>query len=81
MARVFWDTNLFIYLLEENPLHVEEVRELWISMRRRGDRLLTSQLACAAQVQTDLFITHDDGFRGKGVEGIGIITSLARNPL
>jgi predicted nucleic acid-binding protein len=44
MSRIFWDTNLFIYLFEgQGPLsrRVVALRE---SMLTRGDRLLTSTL-------------------------------------
>jgi predicted nucleic acid-binding protein len=39
---VFWDTNLFIYLLEENGVLSEQVINLRKSMLRRRDELLTS---------------------------------------
>jgi predicted nucleic acid-binding protein len=44
MARVFWDTNLFIYLLENNPDWSPRVVELRQKMLSRGDQLLTSWL-------------------------------------
>jgi predicted nucleic acid-binding protein len=44
MSRVFWDTNLFIYLFEgENSLS-ERVKQLRQAMIERGDQLLTSTL-------------------------------------
>ena len=43
MVRVFWDTNLFIYLMEATGQHVR-VRDLRKAMRQRGDELLTSAL-------------------------------------
>ena len=43
MTRVFWDTNLFIYLLEGGPFAVR-VRDLRTRMLARGDRLFTSAL-------------------------------------
>ena len=39
------------------------------------------QLACAASVGMDLFITNDDRLAGKNVDGIKFITSLSRAPL
>ncbi len=42
MARVFWDTNLFIYLLEDHAVFGGEVIELRRRMLARGDRLFTS---------------------------------------
>lgn len=44
MARVFWDTNLFIYLFEHNPEWSSRVIELRQRMLVRKDELLTSYL-------------------------------------
>ena len=44
MARVFWDTNLFIYLFEKNAEWSPRVVELRRRMLARGDELLTSYL-------------------------------------
>ena len=44
MARVFWDTNLFIYLFEKNVEWSPRVIELRRRMVARGDELLTSYL-------------------------------------
>ncbi|HZD94102.1 MAG TPA: PIN domain-containing protein [Candidatus Sulfotelmatobacter sp.] len=44
MSRIFWDTNLFIYLFEDyGPLSKATV-ELRKKMLARGDQLLTSTL-------------------------------------
>jgi predicted nucleic acid-binding protein len=40
--RVYWDTMLFIYLLEANPIFGERVERLHEAMLRRGDSLCTS---------------------------------------
>lgn len=42
MSRVFWDTNLFIYLFEDYGKFSEGVAELRQRMLARGDQLLTS---------------------------------------
>ena len=42
MSRVFWDTNLFIYLLAEYGPLSEQVINLRKSMLRRRDELVTS---------------------------------------
>jgi predicted nucleic acid-binding protein len=140
MSRIFWDTNLFIYLLEGRGLFFEQVKNLRRTMLSRGDQLLTStltlgevlvkpieqrdeqltrkygdaistasltipfdtsaakiyatlrsdrslrapdaiQLACAASVGVDLFITNDARLHSKQVEGIKFIVPLARAPL
>jgi predicted nucleic acid-binding protein len=44
MARVFWDTNLFIYLFEKNAEWSPRVIELRHKMLERRDALLTSYL-------------------------------------
>jgi predicted nucleic acid-binding protein len=42
MSRIFWDTNLFIYLFEGYGEFSERVRTLRQAMLSRGDQLLTS---------------------------------------
>lgn len=44
MSRVFWDTNLFIYLFEEYGVLSRAVGQLRLKMLDRGDQLLTSTL-------------------------------------
>ena len=43
MTRVFWDTNLFVYLLEGGTF-AARVRDIRSRMRERGDQLVTSAL-------------------------------------
>ena len=47
MARVFWDTNLFIYLFEANAEWSPRVVEFRGKMLARRDELLTSWLSVA----------------------------------
>jgi predicted nucleic acid-binding protein len=44
VSRVFWDTNLFIYLFEGSGAMSQRVVQLRERMRQRGDQLLTSAL-------------------------------------
>lgn len=44
MSRIFWDTNLFIYLFEDYGPFSDRVKELRTKMVKRGDQLLTSTL-------------------------------------
>ena len=44
MSRVFWDTNLFVYLIEGAGTRAESVVALRRRMIERGDDLLTSTL-------------------------------------
>jgi predicted nucleic acid-binding protein len=140
MSRIFWDTNLFIYLWEDYGALSQAVEELRAKMLRRGDQLVTStltlgeilvkptvagntelcrkyeeaisrvallvpldarvarlyasirrdrllrapdviQLASAASVGTDLFVTNDGHLQGKLVSGIQFIVPLDRVPI
>jgi predicted nucleic acid-binding protein len=44
VSRIFWDTNLFIYLFEGSSAMSQRVVQLRERMRSRGDQLLTSAL-------------------------------------
>lgn len=44
MANIFWDTNLFIYLLESNSSFGAVVKDLRRRMLQRNDRLFTSAI-------------------------------------
>jgi predicted nucleic acid-binding protein len=44
VSRIFWDSNLFIYLLEDHPEFSQAVADLRRKMLERGDQLLTSAL-------------------------------------
>jgi predicted nucleic acid-binding protein len=140
MSRVFWDTNLFIYLFEDYGALSKAVARLRSKMLERGDQLLTStltlgeilvkpteggeselcgkyeraissaatliafdvkaakvyaalrserslkapdaiQLACAASVNVDLFVTNDERLQGRHVDGIQFIVPLGRVPI
>jgi predicted nucleic acid-binding protein len=140
MSRIFWDTNLFIYLFEGLSPFRERVTALRQSMLERGDQLATStltlgevlvkpmergeaelcsryeaalaasallipftaaaarvyaklrqdrsirppdaiQLACAAAVGVDLFVTNDARLQTVRVDGIQFIVPLERVPL
>ena len=45
MSRIYWDTMLFIYWLEENPQFGKRVDAIWSQMQKRNDRLITGALA------------------------------------
>lgn len=44
MSRIFWDTNLFIYLFEGHGVLHKRAVDLREAMLRRGDQLVTSTL-------------------------------------
>ena len=135
MSRIYWDTNLFIYLIEESGVRYQQVTALLARIWERDDRLFTStltlgevlvkpvetgnfalagsyerllsehvvllpfsadtarayaairhdrairtpdaiQLACAAAVGMDLFITNDDRLSRTVVPGIHFLAAL-----
>jgi predicted nucleic acid-binding protein len=45
MSRIYWDTMLFIYLLEGHPAFTQRAQQLLDRAYRRGDFLFTSYLA------------------------------------
>jgi predicted nucleic acid-binding protein len=45
VSRVYWDTMLFIYWLEENPQFGKRVNAIWSRMQERNDQLITGTLA------------------------------------
>ncbi|MFH0983566.1 MAG: PIN domain-containing protein [Planctomycetota bacterium] len=42
--KVFWDTNLFIYLIEEHPTFHPRILSLYQEYRAQGHRIVTSTL-------------------------------------
>jgi predicted nucleic acid-binding protein len=44
MSRIFWDSNLFIYIFENHPRFAPLVEDLWKKMIERRDQLVTSTL-------------------------------------
>jgi uncharacterized protein len=44
VSRIYWDTMLFIYWLEDNPRYARRVIEIQSRMKERRDQLLTGAL-------------------------------------
>jgi predicted nucleic acid-binding protein len=42
MSRIYWDSMLFVYWLENNPLYAQRVAAVHSHMRERNDSLITS---------------------------------------
>jgi predicted nucleic acid-binding protein len=42
MSRIYWDSMLFIYWLEDHPQHAARIGEIQERMAERGDTLCTS---------------------------------------
>lgn len=47
MSRIYWDTMLFVYWLEEHPLHAPRIAYLLERMTERQDTLCTSVFTLA----------------------------------
>jgi len=45
MSRIYWDTMLFVYWLEDNPRYAPRVQQIFENMTRRQDLLCTSTFA------------------------------------
>ena len=41
MSRIYWDTMLFIYWLEDHPQFGDRVQAIYSQMKKRQDQLLT----------------------------------------
>ena len=58
--KVFWDTNVFIYLLEKHPTYYPKVRALYHEHRDRGDQLVTSALTLGELLAQPLRCGRED---------------------
>ena len=45
MSRIYWETMIFIYWLEENPHFGKRVDAIWSRKQERKDELITGTLA------------------------------------
>src|SRR5437763_81449 len=73
MTRVYWDSMMFIYLLEDHPKYGERIRYLLEQAERRGHSLCTSTLT-RGEVLTGVYM------RGTAEEAARIL-ELLRPPL
>lgn len=70
MSRVFWDTNLFIYLIEGTGERSRQVLELYGRMRERGDSLFTSALT-VGEVLVKPVERNNDALRRRYEQALG----------
>ena len=63
MSRIFWDTNLFAYLVEDRGERAERVAALRRRMIERGDELLTSALTLGEVLVKPMEIGDEDLMR------------------
>jgi predicted nucleic acid-binding protein len=45
MSRIYWDTMLFVYWIEDHPRYAKRIRQILLKMETRQDQLCTSTLA------------------------------------
>lgn len=70
MSKVFWDTNLFVYLIEDKGELADRVVALRRRMIERGDELLTSALTLG-EVLVKPLSAGDKGLAKRYEETIG----------
>jgi predicted nucleic acid-binding protein len=64
VSRVFWDTNLFIYLFEGTDARAERVAAIRERMRERRDQLYTSTLTLG-EILVKPIERGDEGLRAQ----------------
>jgi predicted nucleic acid-binding protein len=42
MSKIYWDTMLFVYWLEDHPVYAKQIQQIVSKMQQRQDRLCTS---------------------------------------
>lgn len=60
MSRVFWDTNLFIYLIEDYGVLSQRVADLRRRMLSRNDQLYTSTLTLGEVLVKPIEVGNQD---------------------
>ena len=75
MSRVFWDTNLFVYLIEGTGARAESVVALRRRMIERGDELLTSTLTLGELLVKPVEM-GDDELRDRYVRAMDVGVTL-----
>ncbi|MGH9600698.1 MAG: type II toxin-antitoxin system VapC family toxin [Terracidiphilus sp.] len=66
MSRVYWDSMVFIYWLENHPTYAPRAKHIFQSMLARGDRLCASHLSLGEVLAGPL--KHDRGQLAAQVE-------------
>ena len=75
VSRIFWDTNLFIYLIEDRGVRAKQVAALRQRMIERGDDLLTSALTLG-EVLVKPMDTGDTGLMRRYEQAIELGTTI-----
>lgn len=58
--KVFWDTNLFIYLIEQHPIFQSKVHALYERQRSQNEKIATSMLTLGELLTQPLRHGHSD---------------------
>jgi predicted nucleic acid-binding protein len=84
VSRIYWDTMLFVYWLEDHPEHAARVSQIHKRMEARGDRLCTSAFTLG-EVLTGVYrrgtpavaVEIQEAFRSPRIELIPFTTETA----
>ena len=85
MSRIYWDTMLFVYWLEDTPVYGEQVASIYQTMLERGDALCASTFSLAEllvgprkQGNLDLENQIIEFFESRDVQVLPFDTSAAK---
>ena len=63
MSRIYWDTMLFVYVLEGNPVFGQRTREAYEAFVRRGDTICTSVFTLGEILVRPKMVKDDAAYR------------------
>ncbi len=63
MSRVYWDTMLFAYILEGNPVFGQPTREAYEKFLHRGDTICTSVFTLGEILVRPKMVKDDETYR------------------
>ena len=85
LSRIFWDTNIFIYLLEGSGDLLQRTHQMLIRMRARKDELVTSTLTLGEVLvkplemgRPDVVSLYERFLNSRGVQLVSFDKSAAR---
>jgi predicted nucleic acid-binding protein len=85
VSRIFWDTNLFIYLLEGSGELFDHTHRVLARMATRKDELITSTLTIGELLvkplelgQTDMAVRYERFLSSPGVQVVSFDRDAAR---
>lgn len=84
MSRIYWDSMLFIYWIEDHPTHARRINQILERMTQRGDLLCTSTFTLA-EVLTGPYRRGDERlanrirevFQSPAIEALPFTTATA----